>query len=848
MRTVLTLILAVLTCISADAHKYAYSFNNTPMSEAIVRISKDHPDVNISFIYKELDNYRTSARIQSDDAYDALRQTIGLNPITITTKNGSFYVEALQRGKYKYHGKLVGSDKESVVAATVLIINPTDSTVITYGISDKDGLFSIPCDKRNVLAKISCLGYKTTYCNLGSFNVGTITMQENAISLATVNVEGSNATAYSDRTVYLPTQRQKSASQNATDLLRFMAIPQIKINALDNAVTDNFGNEVAMFINGMAASAEELEGLLTADVRRVEYLEFPTDPRYKGVPRAVNFVVQEYIYGGYTKASVSENFLVGLSSRANIFSKFSYKKMNYDLYVGSNNWDSHHIGSTVSGNYRLKSDQGGYTNARRDELLDKTHFREDQIPVTFRATYNSDKLQIRNTVGFIHDNTPVSDIEGRVVFSEHDENNSQFIRSNTTRKNSAIYSGSFYYVMQKGYSLDITPTFNYTHTDDRFLYNAMDNQSIVRNAEEDAFNFRINARTRKTIGRNHSIIAGVDGGQWSNNLHYDGTIQYADKFRLSFASGLVGYAYKSSKISVGADLGVCWEGSDINGKTQNDVYPWTHINVQYSLTKKHLFSTYFQYATNSPTISSKASDILQDNEYLYITGNPFVKNSRHITYNLAYTWLPANKFSLSVFGEYYGIYNRLITVYSPYKDGQGVIRDYQNNGDYNQVHLGLATNLALFDGKLQLYACPEQYFYRSTGIYKTSYNPFIFTAQAVLYFGHFYVKGYYSTPARQLWHDTNTIYRSRNFHSVEGGWSNDNWNVRFTAANLFNEGWVGGTLHMSSQYYSEDRINYGTYFHPRLNISVTYTFNYGKKVQRGNEVGEQHGASSGILK
>ena len=55
MRTVLTLILAVLTCISADAHKYAYSFNNTPMSEAIVRISKDHPDVNISFIYKELD-------------------------------------------------------------------------------------------------------------------------------------------------------------------------------------------------------------------------------------------------------------------------------------------------------------------------------------------------------------------------------------------------------------------------------------------------------------------------------------------------------------------------------------------------------------------------------------------------------------------------------------------------------------------------------------------------------------------------------------------------------------------------------------------------------------------------
>lgn len=79
MRTILTILLAVMTYVSANAYKYAYSFNNTPISEAIVRISKDHPDLNISFIYKELDNYKTSAKIHTDDAYVALRQTIGLN-------------------------------------------------------------------------------------------------------------------------------------------------------------------------------------------------------------------------------------------------------------------------------------------------------------------------------------------------------------------------------------------------------------------------------------------------------------------------------------------------------------------------------------------------------------------------------------------------------------------------------------------------------------------------------------------------------------------------------------------------------------------------------------------------
>ena len=66
MRTLLTIVMAVMTSISAGAYKYAYSFNDTPISEAIVRVSKEHPDINIAFIYKELDDYKTSAKIHTD--------------------------------------------------------------------------------------------------------------------------------------------------------------------------------------------------------------------------------------------------------------------------------------------------------------------------------------------------------------------------------------------------------------------------------------------------------------------------------------------------------------------------------------------------------------------------------------------------------------------------------------------------------------------------------------------------------------------------------------------------------------------------------------------------------------
>ncbi len=117
MRTILTIILAVLTYVSANANKYTYSFNNTPISEAIVRISRDNPDVSISFIYKELDNYRTSAKIDTDDVYTALRQTIGLSPVSIINHGGHYYIEALQQGRFMYQGNVVDTDNEPIVGA-----------------------------------------------------------------------------------------------------------------------------------------------------------------------------------------------------------------------------------------------------------------------------------------------------------------------------------------------------------------------------------------------------------------------------------------------------------------------------------------------------------------------------------------------------------------------------------------------------------------------------------------------------------------------------------------------------------------------------------------------------------
>ena len=83
MIRIITLIMALITILIVNAENFTYMFNSTPLSEAIKEIAEDHPDVDINFIYNELENYKTSAKIHTDKTYDALRQAIGLNPVTV---------------------------------------------------------------------------------------------------------------------------------------------------------------------------------------------------------------------------------------------------------------------------------------------------------------------------------------------------------------------------------------------------------------------------------------------------------------------------------------------------------------------------------------------------------------------------------------------------------------------------------------------------------------------------------------------------------------------------------------------------------------------------------------------
>ncbi|MDE6859295.1 MAG: TonB-dependent receptor family protein [Duncaniella sp.] len=849
-KIILTILLAVITCISASAYKYTYSFNGTPISEAIVKISKDHPDLNISFIYRELDNYKTFARIRTDDIYDALRQVIGFNPISIIRKDQDYYIEALQHGKFRYTGRAVGSDSEPVVAATVMLLAPKDSTVITYGITDDTGCFSIPCDRQGVIAKLTCIGYQPTYRVANSFALGNIKMNELPIQLKTVRVEADYASAYSDKTVYRPTQRQKNASQTAIDLLRYLAIPQIKINLVDKSVTTLTGSEIAIYVDGLPASSDELQGMRTADVKTIEYLDFPNNPRFGGNEHVINFIMQKYEYGGYTKLSVSENIMIGLSSRTSLYSKFSYKSMIFDLYAGASNHNIHHVGTSRFGEYKLvDKDNKDYTIMRKEEF-DNSHFKYNQYPVTFRAIYDSENIHIGNTVGLNFDQSPIAETQGHLSYSSNRGTYHAYQNNQPYTTRHFIWIGAYYFILPNDFQLNLSPKANYGHTNYSYIYSSsLSNRETIDNTScEDYYRLSGGASLYKGFSSKHSASANIYAGTNKNEVKYMGSSPYENSFSDSYAGLRLGYNFNNRRWRFDSNIALQWERNGINGKYVSELYPLINISGRYTPSNNHSLQTFFHYGANYPGESVKTPNVLQDNEFMYKTGNPDLSLSRQITFNLQYNWIANNRFTMSLYGQYFGEYNLYVPVFDRYKDGQAILKTYSSDQDYNRTQIGLSFNLRLLDGSLQLAAQPSISIFQYRGYYNLSKNPLAMNASATYYIGKLYLQASYQTADKTIQGNQGVWYRTRDFYQLQAGWGNSNWNIRISAINMFRDDWLGATQTLNSPMYSEIMMQGGTYYHRRVNLSVTYTFGYGRKVQRSNEVGEQSGGSSAILK
>ncbi|MBD5354397.1 MAG: hypothetical protein HDR85_05760 [Bacteroides sp.] len=847
MWRIITIFAAVMTFLMSDAETFSYRFNSTPLTKAIREIMEDHPELDINFIYNELENYRTSEIVNADNAYNALRQTIGLNPVTVTKARNTYYVEALQHGRYIYTGKIIGSDNEPVVAATIMLLTPKDSTVLTYGISDTEGQFSIPCDRKGVLGKLTCLGYKPKIESFNKFSLGTILMEEQAISLGTVTVEADNAQLYSDKSIYRPSETQKKASMSGSDLLNRMAIPQLGVIS-GNSIVTNGGKPVAVFIDYLPATEKDLQAMRVSDVKRVEYLEYPSDPRLQGSAYVVNFIMQQYEYGGYAKFYGTGSLLNGHTEQGIANVRMQYKRMTYDLMGSAYDNGINHSGEEMKETFRLPQEDGSLKQFIRKSETTGSQQERGNYYLIFRATYNSDKVQASSLINTNLDRQPTTVQNGFVSYSPEIAPNSEYNSSSSKFSKFISYDGYYFFNLPKSNSFIFNPKYSLSHTEQKSSYLEEGYSSIRNSATDNTNKLSADIKLKHDFGKFGSLLAYAKGSYQYNRTLYSGTADALDRTKATRLGTGVNYEFSFNNLRSHIGFGWDWDKLRFGQETDRRNAPSFDVSLHYMPDRKHSVSVIFQMESWLPSPNFKSDQIITASPFLKYTGNPNLTTAKSYDFDFNYTWVPNNNYSLSAYGWGWIINDRYAYDYEP--DGQGVIRTIkQPMGAYAQGIYGIKGTARLLDRSVVLTGNLSQLFNHNGRPYNVNHFHLYYTLQMFYYlknwnFGITYVSpiGTWDGMMNGIWQ------RDKDNYYLNVGWSDSNWRFSAMIRNIARWNWKSSQRIMNSEFYSTDETLINGSYHATIKFTVTYTFGFGKKVKRDNEPQASGSASSGILK
>lgn len=620
-----------------------------------------------------------------------------------------------------------------------------------------------------------------------------------------------------------------------------MSIPQLSVNPMSETIKTVDGQEVMVFINSLPATKEDLNGMNPSDVKKVEYMDFPSDARFLGAKHAVNFIVAVYEFGGYTKLTAKQRLLVK-SGNASVYSKLACGKMEYDFMIDGNYDYNSHIGSTGSETIVLPI---GTIERNSSTETGKKHVGD--FFAGLRASWiKNENLTLRSLLSFQLNKASAYSYSGIVDFSS-DIEPQKFENNSPYRNNALSWNWDLYSALGNGWSLNgtLNSQFSTNKNSDHYSTSA---STIENRADEKFYYIRGDFRLNKRLSEKITLFATLSSSANHTNIDYSGTSNVTNLFNSQFIAAYCGISMNYKNISGSLDGGYAIESNKINKHRATDRYPFSHINLQYAPNSKNSIGLYFQYATFSPDAAMKNPNIIRKSELLYISGNPDLGYTRNIITNINYTWLPSNQFQMTAYAVLFKIINRQIGIYVPEAPEGLMLKKYQNNGDYNHGQLGANLTAKFQNSKLIVSLNPRLLLYKITGTYRDSHYPLLCNLSADYYLGKAYLGMNWSSRSSYIDGETSFLSKIPSAYSLNFGWASKGWNIQISLVNMLRSSWSTFRESFNSKYYSSNQTKIGSTYHRRINITVTYTFNYGKKIKPGSEIQSTNEISSSILK
>lgn len=650
---------------------------------------------------------------------------------------------------------------------------------------------------------------------------------------------------------YIPTNKIKKTATDATRLLELMNIPQLNITPGTMSVKTYTGKEVAMFIDFKEATEEDLQGLRPEDVLRVEVLQYPQDARFGGQANVINFVMRKYEWGGYTKLSANGTTLNIDRGDGILYSKFVNTNWTFDANVTggithNNNYKSHNI------------------EAFRDISVGDRHFdaitRTSQSGVNylqqsnsqsaaFRAAYETQNIEILHSISYNRTATPLKHNLSSVSYSQDIFSASEALSKESSLTITPRLHGYYYFAMPKNNTLIASWRFAYGSTRRNSSYQLGNLTPIINNNRETTYAPELIIQYSKKFSHNNTIRTSLMTFNTIYHTDYEGSYNGLQKLLSSENMLFLEYMQNwKCGLSMYSRVGASYVIGRLNGvNTLKQWNPRLGLQLDYKINDKHSASVEGWWGNNHPTPASSNSAIVQSNELLWLQGNPELRNTTFITASASYTYIPTNKLSLSATAEYHGFLNKTAHDYFLLPEYDGLIRKEINSGDFHRYSGYLSATLKLFDNSLSLKASGQAERMVASGIDAQSMNLIAANLQANYYFKNFSFVLYYQTPNKNLApFDYGFRYHYKSTYGILANYATGDFKAGLQFRDWFN----------SNRYYSDfDSNRYSAHgwvwsssLARSIQFTLSYTFSYGKKVKRNNEISESQSAESAILK
>lgn len=647
--------------------------------------------------------------------------------------------------------------------------------------------------------------------------------------LEEVVVEGRTRIITNEGMSIIPNKEDKKFSYDAYSLLQQIQMPNVRVQG--ESATTLSGEQVSFFIDFKPASESDVLSLRTKDVLRVEYMERPTDPRFLGNQNVVNFIMQQYEWGGYTALSAQQGFTQP-QGNYRLTSKMKYKGSTIDLFARGHFQTDPRVGS-----YTKEQFNDVMFDGNRYDQIEKIsdshgHSKSRGFTGDFKITTNLNKEgsdYMVHGATIVYTRNPGSWSNSTVNYSPEITESSEAVSlSNGSNVSPRLFGNYYWNRGNNSYFVNWSGSYAFNKGNSSYSENYF--PAIITDTREQSGTANINMYFSHQFsdGGYLSIVPALTG-----NWHFtDYKGSYSGKQRLFSTENLllVTYQKQISKVYINSFIGISYSSWKVNHDASVSKWnPRFNAFMTWSPNSKHRLGAEFAWGNSSPQTQFNNDAMIQTEPLKWIQGNPDLKVTDMSTAYLQYVFMPTQKLIFVAHGQIDGFYHTPQFNWIQAPDGlNGVLRTLSPDGEYIKSFCMIQCSYyptSSFNITGQGY-----YIYnRVRGINHESSDIFRCILYANYRVKNFGLSASVFSPVKSLDHSGFTTTKTPWAYDLSVTYSVNDFQAILSYGGSF-EKRRRTQSYSNSKYYSYFTNSFTTGM--KIALRLNYTFSYGKKVQR----------------